>query len=153
MWKGRRYVCSSNLVSRPSTVHTGRYGRHGDSPPNPEGVTHAATRTALFFTLPVRSCRGGPGRIGHSLLERQFRNLELTSEHRNLFSQDPNPEPLQELIVFRNPETVERPNTGALQNRPQPCSFVTPLKPQTNSVPAANVHASTQASRRKRRQS
>ena len=66
----RSAVYSSSLVSCLFCVR-GAAGRHGGgrhSPPSPKGVTPAAARTALFFTLPVRSCREGPERFGSILL-------------------------------------------------------------------------------------
>ena len=68
--KGVREKKTKNVVQRsvksclescPFSVR-GAAGSHGGGrhlPPSPKGVTRAAARTALFKTLPVRSCRDG----------------------------------------------------------------------------------------------
>ena len=56
IWCSAVYI--SSLVSCPFC--DGRWGRHVGGrhlPPNPKGVTPAVAVTALYFTLPVRSCR------------------------------------------------------------------------------------------------
>ena len=69
IWCGAVY--SSSLVSRLFSVRSaaGRHGGGRHSPPSPKGVTPATARTALFFTLPVRSCREGPKHFGSTLLD------------------------------------------------------------------------------------
>ena len=77
IWCGVVYI--STLVSCPFLC-TERCGasrwRKRNTPPNPEGVTPAVALTALFFALPVHSCREGPEHFGSTpLAHRRSRPL------------------------------------------------------------------------------
>ena len=63
--------CTSAVSCHVFFCARGAAGRHGggrNSPPNPKGVTPAVALTALFFTLPVHSCREGPEHFGSTPL-------------------------------------------------------------------------------------